>query len=272
MLLGLAAVVLLIGGFVMYLIYRLSKQEKMLEVVQRRTEVFPDEMVGLIQHYQQPVLRNVHSMVETRLNDFDAYCRAKYGTAQPYSAPPNNPAPPQHSPPIPAPTVPPPQNEPIPQSSLPPQNDPIPQNSPPLQMNPSPQNNPAGSPYDHPPPLEDEPQPTQPPERPVSDRPIMEQPALERPAVPRPRPLSRVVRQREPPAESGMPSAVAEGLPSLFTSLLSSLSGGGSDGEVTFPVIISDIMRIRSNQQARQQRRQELALPEDPTSSAPDTQ
>jgi len=213
---GLTLVVVLIGFFVMYLIFRMSKQEKMLDVVNKRAQTIPtpDDVFGMIQQcyhssqFQQPMMRNIHSMVETRLNDFDEYCRARYG----------NPA--DHAVPVSTPTQP----------------------------------NSGDAHHEHPPPLEEQ-NVTLPQSSPTQQRqPLV---SVQPPSVP-----------SNPPSSSGGggggggTSFLAEALPSLLTSLLSGGKSGTGDnngGDVTFPVIMGDIMNLMSNQRARQQRREEMA-------------
>lgn len=234
MVFGLTLVVVLIGFFVMYLIFRMSKQEKMLDVISKRSQNIPtpDDVFGMIQQcynspqFQQPMMRNIHSMVETRLNDFDEYCRVKYGNTTDKDE--------QHS-----------GDGQVYTSGT------------------------SDVTHDHPPPLEDQqrqipPQQSQLPQQP----PLLSAPSGPQPFPP-PQPSSN------PPSNSGGGSILAEALPSLLTSLLSgglgngrSGSGNSASGDVTFPVIIGDIMTLMSNQRARQQRREEMAPSSNVTDSA----
>jgi len=84
---GLVLIIICIGFFITFLLFKLNKQEKQLEAIQRQMLSIPspDDISQLIhKHYyspeiQQPIVRNVCAMVETRLNDFDEYCKTKYG-------------------------------------------------------------------------------------------------------------------------------------------------------------------------------------------------
>lgn len=238
MVFGLTLVVVLIGFFVMYLIFRMSKQEKMLDVISKRSQNIPtpDDVFGMIQQcynspqFQQPMMRNIHSMVETRLNDFDEYCRVKYGNTTDKDE--------QHS-----------GDSQVYTSGT------------------------SDVTHDHPPPLEDQQRQIPPQQSQQSQQP----PLLSAPSGPQPFPPPQP--SSNPPSNSGGGggggSILAEALPSLLTSLLSgglgngrSGSGNSASGDVTFPVIIGDIMTLMSNQRARQQRREEMAPSSNVTDSA----
>ena len=127
---GLTGILICVGFFLIYLIFRSKKQEKQIEMVLKRTQQLPspEELMDMMQQFyyapqvQQPMMRNVYAMVETRLNDFDEYCRTKYAplpssspaaASDPVSShapvPPSSSSPPAQPPP---PTQPPPLEEP----------------------------------------------------------------------------------------------------------------------------------------------------------------
>jgi hypothetical protein len=244
---GLTLVVVLIGFFVVYLIFRMSKQEKMLDVINKRSQNIPtpDDVFGMIQQcyhspqFQQPMMRNIHSMVETRLNDFDEYCQSKYGNTTD-------------------------NDEPGRRGN---------QHSGDIQVYTS---GASDGTHDHPPPLEDQ-QRQIPPQQPQSLLSVSSGPQPFLPPPPPPPPSSSSQHPVVPASSGGGTSMLAEALPSLLTSLLSGGLGGGSSrsgagnsagGDVTFPVIIGDIMTLMSNQRARQQRREEMAPSSNVTDSA----
>ena len=237
---GLTLIVVVIGFFVMYLIFRMSKQEKMLDVVNKRSQNIstPDDVFGMIQQcyhssqFQQPMMRNIHSMVETRLNDFDEYCRAKYGNTTDHAVPVSTPtnsgdAHHEYPPPLEEQTV-----------TLPPSS-PVQQRQPLVSVQHAPSVQP---PHAH---------ATPPPPQPHAHA-----------TPPPPQPHAHATPPSSGGGGGGGTSMLAEALPSLLTSLLSggrSGTGDSNGGDVTFPVIMGDIMNLMSNQRARQQRREDMA-------------
>ena len=79
---GLVLIIIFIGFLLIYIVFRNKKQEKQIELLLRRTQQMQTEMVNLVEESTQnshnAAMRNVFAMVDTRLNDFDQYCRAHF--------------------------------------------------------------------------------------------------------------------------------------------------------------------------------------------------
>jgi uncharacterized membrane-anchored protein YjiN (DUF445 family) len=81
----LALVVIFVGFLLIYYIYKSNKQEKIIERLAKDVEqsIRGDEALELVKQYysssevQLPMMRKVHGVLETRLNDFDNYLRIK---------------------------------------------------------------------------------------------------------------------------------------------------------------------------------------------------
>jgi hypothetical protein len=79
---GLVLIIIFIGFLLIYIVFRNKKQEKQIELLLRRTQQMQTEMVNLVEESTQnshnAAMRNVFAMVDTRLNDFDQYCRTHF--------------------------------------------------------------------------------------------------------------------------------------------------------------------------------------------------
>lgn len=78
---GLVVVIVLIGFFLIYLITKYMKQEKTIETLKRKVESIPssDNIIELIKNdFEYPMMRNVHSLIETRLFDYDRFVQQAY--------------------------------------------------------------------------------------------------------------------------------------------------------------------------------------------------
>ena len=243
MLFALILVIILMGFFVMYLIFRMSRQEKMIEVLNKRTQEIPtpSDVVELIHEcygspqFQQPMMRNIHSIIETRLNDFDSYCKEKYGKDSSLShTPPTTELSNQHA------------------------ND------------------------DHTMPALDEKEHGEDASANVSNSVNSSHSANVSNSAnvhsahtvvhQNPSPMVAQIQPRQENRSSGNGGSIlAEAIPSLL-SMFTGGGGGGSatqlGGDVTFPVIIGDIMTLMNNQQVRQRRRERMAPSEPPPSTS----
>lgn len=237
------------------------KQEKTIEQLKKKVESTPssEDIVGLITNeFEHPMMRNVHALIETRLNDYDHFVQQTFVRRDPIN-----------------------QTHATQLSSD--------------QMDDN----------DDLPPLLDETQDEKSSDAPsagldasvsaqqlTSQPPNTQQSTMQQPIrVPRPTLSSRgrngtiessnsqhLVQGTSPSyqqhpsnsnsnSRSGGRSMLMEALPSL----ISMFTGSGSDqttsstSDVTFPVIIGDIMTLMNNQQVRQRRREQMA----PSSDAP---
>lgn len=244
---GLSVIIVLMGFFLIYLIAKNMKQEKVLETLKKKVETMPssDNILGLITNeFEHPMMQNVHALIETRLNDYDRFVQQTYV-----------------------------------------RRDPIHQ----VQSRESPAENQIDA--DDLPPLIEEPQEEKSSvaqsadtNAPTSTQPFvrMSQSTMSRRAHNAPReqfgshqrsaPLQSSSQSNQSTSSTNNPrsggrSMLMEALPSL----ISMFTGSGSDSaassssDVTFPVIIGDIMTLMNNQQVRQRRREQMA----PSSEVP---
>jgi hypothetical protein len=255
---GLVLVIVLMGFFLIYLITKYMKQEKTIEQLKKKVESTPssEDLVGLITNeFEHPMMRNVHALIETRLNDYDHFVQQTFVRRDQINQ--------THATQSPS--------------------DQVDDDLPPL-LDETQDEKSSDIPSETAQPLTTEPLTTQPPN---TQQPITQPPVR----VPRPTLSSRgrngtvetsnsqhllqgglTSHQQNPStlnsnSRSGGRSMLMEALPSL----ISMFTGSGSDqatssaSDVTFPVIIGDIMTLMNNQQVRQRRREQMA----PSTDAP---
>ena len=246
MIFALILVILLMGFFVMYLIFRMSRQEKMIEVLNKKTQEIPtpSDVIDLIHEcygspqFQQPMMRNIHSIIETRLNDFDSYCKEKYGKESKTDTEPSDLHVGDEN------TMPALEEKDCNQEN-------VKHNAHSIRIDPHPNHSSSVA--------QSQPHSSHQPSQPSQHS------HPSQPSQPQPRQESR--------------SILAEAIPSLLSMFTGGgLSGNGNSatqlgGDVSFPVIIGDIMTLMNNQQVRQRRRERMApsepLPSTSESSPP---
>jgi hypothetical protein len=223
---GLILIIIFIGFLLIYIVFRTKKQEKQIELLMQRTQQLPslqDDIVKLVddcnQNSHNASMRNVYGMVNTRLNDFDKYCRSNFvlRQQQPISSDQLKEPPPLEEttcPSVVSPLASEGMHDSAPPSSAPPSS--VPSSSAPSSS-------------------------SAPPSGRSNSISITQQSAPERP--------TSLLND----------STLTGGLPSLFTNLLSNINGlsnsnNNDTGGVSLPMMIGEIMTVYSNQQARQAR------------------
>jgi hypothetical protein len=231
---GLTIVIVLMGFFLVYLITKYMKQEKLIETMKKRLDDIPssnDILTFVETEIEQPMMRNVHALIETRLNDFDRYIQHNFSRRQ------------------------------IASTST---DQSVSQVSQPLQPSqPTEIEQKANPNTDDLPPLIDEPLEEHEEKK---DEIHVGQLSQNRLRMHHQRPPASQNLQRQ--SGGGGRSMLMDALPSLLSMLTGSTqdsSSASSGGDVSFPVIIGDIMTLMNNQQLRQRRREQMA----PSTEAP---